>query len=388
MQRFSPWWLLAWLIPLYGTPQAFSTELRLAQAPAAEAPRPLQPSIAPEAPAAAPAAPAGPPPHLALLLPLNSPSFARAADVVRQGFLVAEKNQASALPVRVYGTTDATPEILAAYRRAVEDGAALVVGPLTRSAVSALAASNGVNVPTLALNVAEGEVPVPANLHTLSLQVEAEAQQVARFAAGEGLKSAVLVSGESAIEKRMLQSFADEWSRQGGDIAMEYVFTGDTAALPALRRKINELPFTIVFLALEGPNARLVAPFLDPATPAYATSQVFSGNSSTLANYDLNGIRFLDMPWMVQPDHMAVMVYRRPDPPLAAELERLYALGIDAYRLAQALLRNPGSGELPRLDGVTGRISPARDQHFRRELVPARFRDGQAQVQEIPAGAR
>lgn len=378
------------MIPLYGTPQAFSTELRLAQTPAAEAPRPQQPATAPEAsaPAAAPAAPPGPPPHLALLLPLNSPSFARAADVVRRGFVAAEKAQASALPVRVYGTTDAAPEILAVYQRAVEDGAALVVGPLTRSAVSALAASNDVKVPTLALNVTESEVRVPGNLYTFSLQVEAEARQVAQFAAGEGLKSAVLVGGESPIEKRMLQSFADEWSRQGGDIAMEYVFAGDTGALPALRRKINDLPYTIVFLALEGANARLVAPFLDPATPTYATSQVFSGNSSILANYDLNGIQFLDMPWMVQPDHMAVMVYRRPDPPLAADLERLYALGIDAYRLAQALLRDPNPGERPSLDGVTGRISAGRDQHFRRELVPARFRDGQAHIREVAAGAR
>ena len=48
----------------------------------------------------------------------------------------------------------------------------------------------------------------------------------------------------------------------------------------------------------------------------------------------------MDMPWFVQPDHPAVMVYPAPDARMAVEQERLYALGIDAYRLCGLLLQS------------------------------------------------
>ena len=400
MQRYSPWWLLAWIIfPLYGTPAAFSSEILVAPTPEVQAPRVPQP--APSAGTDKSAAqlqttppelekrtePPGAVSHLALLLPLDSPSFGRAAEVVHQGFAAAAKSQGGLALVRTYGTTDAVSDILAAYQRAFADGAKLVVGPLTRNAVSALAASGDVKVPTLALNMAKGEIPVPRNLYFFSLQVEAEARQVARLAASEKLRSAVVVSGDSPIEKRILQAFAGEWTRQGGTIMLELAFTGDTAALATLRHKVNAMPETILFLALEESKARLAAPYLDPAISTYATSQVFSGNDNVLANFDLNGIRFVDMPWMVQPDHAAVMIYPRADPPLAAGLERLYALGIDAFRLAQFLLRNQTLERLS-LDGVSGRISLGHGHQFLRELTSARFRDGQARVQEALSGGQ
>jgi len=73
----------------------------------------------------------------------------------------------------------------------------------------------------------------------------------------------------------------------------------------------------------------------------------------------------------VQPDHPAVMVYPRPRG-LAGELERFYALGIDAFRIAAALLQ--GSPALS-LDGVTGRITLYGNQ-MAREPVQAVFRNG------------
>ena len=68
----------------------------------------------------------------------------------------------------------------------------------------------------------------------------------------------------------------------------------------------------------------------------------------------LNGVRFVDMPWLLQADHPAVMVYPRLQAGDDVEFERLYALGIDAFRLGLELLK--GTRE-PALDGVTGQIS-------------------------------
>ncbi|MFO1299481.1 MAG: penicillin-binding protein activator [Burkholderiaceae bacterium] len=58
------------------------------------------------------------------------------------------------------------------------------------------------------------------------------------------------------------------------------------------------------------------------------------------------------MPWQVQPDSVSVMAYPKPAD-LHMELQKLYALGIDALRLALQLLA--GGTEVD-LDGVTGRL--------------------------------
>ena len=46
-------------------------------------------------------------PHIALLLPLESPSFVKHAEAVRNGFLAAAKVQGRApLPLRIYPVSD------------------------------------------------------------------------------------------------------------------------------------------------------------------------------------------------------------------------------------------------------------------------------------------
>ena len=70
------------------------------------------------------------------------------------------------------------------------------------------------------------------------------------------------------------------------------------------------------------------------------------------------------------------MVFPRSQPALAPENERLYALGIDAYRLAELAVER---GVLPglSLDGVTGRITIERGNWLVREPVPAQVWQGQ-----------
>ncbi|MDO9064024.1 MAG: penicillin-binding protein activator, partial [Sulfuricella sp.] len=97
-------------------------------------------------------------PHIALLLPLKSAAFGPAAEAVRQGAITASGIQTPvALPLQVYPTDDQVEDIVSAYRQALQAGAKIVIGPLTRNAVTALAKSDLVTVPTLALNYPEGE---------------------------------------------------------------------------------------------------------------------------------------------------------------------------------------------------------------------------------------
>jgi hypothetical protein len=190
------------------------------------------------------------------------------------------------------------------------------------------------------------------------------------------LLSAAIVSTNTPLSKRLAQAFADEWQRAGGIIQSEIVYTGDPTPL----KELPLVPGNSVFLAAEATQARLLRPYIDATLPVYATSQVFAGNNRTLTNYDLSDVRFVDMPWMLQPDHPAVMIYPRSTTPLAPDYERLYALGIDSYRLLQVIFRYAEASSLP-LDGVTGRITLNRHT-FQREAIYAIIKQGMG----VPVG--
>ncbi len=369
---------------LYGAPSALASEAAVSSPapppPSLNAPLPL-PANAGAPVARGEAAPqlSAPTeiPHIALLLPLDSGAFGRHAEAVKNGFLAAAKIQGrTALPIRIYATGDDVNQIVEIYARALANGARLVVGPLARDGVTALVESAVVIVPTLALNVPESNTPLPRELFTLSLQAEAEARQVAQLAYQEGYRKAFTVHDGTPLMKRIHQAFVEEFTRLGGAHIASYAFTSDPAGLARLKRAAGQGGADMAFLALDLPRARLARPYFDPLA-LYATSQVYPGNAGPLASFDLAGVSFLDMPWLLQPDHPAVMVYPRPDYRDTIELERFYALGIDAFRLAQELLAGDIRGAL---DGVTGRLTLGRDQQFVRALTAAQFNQGKIVV--------
>jgi outer membrane PBP1 activator LpoA protein len=316
-------------------------------------------------------------PHIALLLPLQSAIFGSAADAVQQGFFAAANYKRQMLPVRVYGNFDENISVVAVYRQAIANGARAVVGPLTRDGVSALAAEHDIPVPTLALNIVEGQFA--PQLYFFGMAVEAEARQVAQLAKQHGLHQAIIITTHTQLSQRLQSAFEEEWTGTDRGILREIEYNDD----PAVFADIAGITDTMVFLAADAEKARLIHPYLPNKLPVYATSQIFVGNDNILTNYDLNGIRFVDMPWLLQPDHPAVMIYPRANPPLSADRERLYALGIDSFRLIQLMLANKINTALP-LDGVSGQIHLS-GHNFQHMAIPAVFAQGHAQLPDAPA---
>jgi len=316
-------------------------------------------------------------PHIALLLPLASKSFGKHAEAVRDGFLAAARAQrGTALPVRPYAVGDDPEQTVDVYIKALAANAQVVVGPLTRNGVTAVMGSAATMVPTLALNVPEGASVPPPEIYMLSLQIEAEARQVAQLAWQDGLRNAATVNGDTPLLRRIHQAFVEEFTRLGGMHGTAYTFTSDPEGLSRIKLAVEAGTADMVFLALDFARARLARPYFG-TLPIYATSQVHPGNADPLAGFDLAGVRFLDMPWLLQPDHPAVMIYPRPAVSSALELDRFYALGIDAYRIALTLLAGKAESGL---DGVTGRLTLGRDQQFVRGLTIAQFADGKLVV--------
>ncbi len=85
----------------------------------------------------------------------------------------------------------------------------------------------------------------------------------------------------------------------------------------------------------------------------------------------------MGMPWLLQPDHPAVMAYKHLDTAMNKDQERLYALGIDAFRLMAMMMRAHSLKEIS-LDGVTGYIHFVPPNQFVREPIPAKFDEGKA----------
>jgi outer membrane PBP1 activator LpoA protein len=322
-------------------------------------------------------APAGPPhAHIALILPIASPALGKLAEAVRDGFAAAVKvGSKDAPPVEVMDVPDEGAALLDACRQAQAAGAILVIAAITRDGATALAKSDCPRQPVLALNEPQGILPpdLPQNLFTVSLSIEHEARQVALLALDDGRRSAIVIGSPAPLARRVQDAFEREWQRAAGEVR-HVAYTGNPDDAAALRDRLEATRGDMVFLALDPADARAVRPYVPAVLPIYATSLSVNPRAEAIVNLDLQGLRYVEMPWFVQPDHPAVMVYPQPPAPMSVDQERLYAFGIDAYRLALHMLR--GEARKAPLDGVTGRITLEAGNAFERSLTPVEIDGG------------
>ncbi len=310
--------------------------------------------------------------HVALILPTASAALGRLAESVRAGFMAAvEAAGRESIPVNVTAVENEGTALVEACRYSQAAGAVLVVGGFTRDGAQMLATSDCALQPVLALNELRGP-NLPPDVYSFSLSLENEARQVALQAVGDGLRGAIVIGSNSALSKRVQEAFEREWTRAAGELR-RITFSGNPDDAPVIRERIANSRGDMVFLALDTVEARAVRPYISGMLPVYATTLSVNPRAESVVNVDLQGVRYVEMPWFVSPDHPAVMAYPQPKTPLSVEHERLYAFGIDAFRIALLITR--GDPRKATIDGVTGRIS-LEDRHFSRTLSPAEVDGG------------
>lgn len=316
---------------------------------------------------------------MALILPAKAPGFERAADITRKGFMAARGISTDKTQVQVLETDGSADGAVAAYKQALAANVAVVVGPLTKTEVAAVQGET-IRVPTLMLNVPDGALNPVRNLYVLTLSVELEARVAAETAFRPDASSAIIVTTPSPLSKRAAAAFSDAWTRLGGNVKETLEYGGNPVKI---KRGVERVKGDVIFLATDAERARVIRPFLPRNQVIVATSQAYAvpprsegpalaGQAEATKVNDLNGLRFFDMPWLHQPDHAAVMVYPHSNPQMSADLERLYALGIDAFRVAEQLARKRDIFEL---DGVTGKLS-VHEGLIGRAPIEAEYRDG------------
>ena len=320
-------------------------------------------------------------PHIAIILPLASKTFGKVADAVRQGFLAgANADGKSAPPYRVYAADDDSASLTAQYRKATADGAVAIIGGVTRDGANVMAKESG-RLPSLALNSptisgpAANDSELPERFFYVSLNLDWEARLAARAAANEGFRRAAVVTATTPLAKRLQESFEKEWIRLGGELALRLAINTDSLDGTRISAALEKAMADVVFMALDMKTARFARPYLPVGMPVFSTSMTIDPRADAVENLDLESVRFMEMPWFVQPDHPAVMAYSKPPEPMPIDYERLYALGIDAWRLAQLVAQFDNPKRFPSLDGVTGRITLEGHQ-FVRMLAAGEMRDG------------
>jgi outer membrane PBP1 activator LpoA protein len=356
----------------------YDIEPKIVELPPADpvATAPLQSTLPP--PDAAQPAPVedddAPPPRptsraIALILPLNVPAYERASSAVRDGFLDAAEAAGARKDCIVLG--HGIDGVVSAFETARERGVRVAVGPLVRDDLKTLLLS-GARLPwTVALNQPDDDVRMPAAMFTFPLTVESDGRMLARRARDAGARSVDVITGDSLLMKRFATSFANSWSESGGRLPDAFRFDPTPEALTGLRRTLSQTNPDAVLLAVSGDRAALLKPFIGNVR-AYASGLVFERPPQAVAR-DLDDVRVVEIPWLLTPNAVEFNGLPRREFDSAA-LERLYALGLDAFRVAASFNDGPPSDF--ELDGATGHVSLAPGRQFVREGKLAVYRNG------------
>ncbi len=336
---------------------------------------------------------------IALLLPLSS-SLAGASEAVIGGAmsqlyrLFPDPNRRPAI---VAIDSDQYDDAALAYQGAIDRGADMVIGPLTKTDVTSLSRLPNRAIPIIALNQIEGlSSHNPQQWLSFSLAPEDEARQIADIAFGQSCREAIAVGMDNPRGRRLFDAFKARWGEHGGrlqgallvddpadtnqamgnllgsgssDNRIQAIESAFDLPLDARGRGRND--FGCIFMLAPDPDvARTWRPLLifhmTGDTPVFATSAINDGLKDP-RNRDLNGVLFLEAPAMLPPGN-------------SDRLGRLRALGRDALTLAQHWEQIETTEQWV-LRGKTGFLRRRPDGSIERALELATF-DG-AEVQPL-----
>lgn len=318
---------------------------------------------------------------IGIILPFSIEAYYPAADAIEQGFAAAQSQANDQRELAIYATDGNPAAIAGIYQQAVNDGVKTVLGPLTRDEVTRLSQQD-IPFPTLALNQADTTLGNTPHLYIYGLSLEMEIAQIIRLAQRLGMQTATVAAGSNHLAERMVQAFSNQWSAAGGHIIQQLTFN-EESQLTELQAKITANPADMIFLAANYEEARAIRPYLDTATPTFATSHAYDGIPHDPENEPLNAVRFLDMPWLLNPDapEFANLKAAAADLP-PGEMQRWFALGVDAYRILTHISQQPQQAHT--LQGLTGKISIAADGNISRELASGRFSARGVELETLP----
>lgn len=342
--------------------------------------------------------------RIAVLLPFTGP-LQGAAEALRDGLLAAQfeaqRQGYGGSALRFFDTRAA--DLPRAYGQALSFQPDQLLGPLDREAVSALDALRRDEThapPLLALNrPSEGSAPT---LWSYALEPEIEGEQLANQNWRAGHRRLLILHDEAPWAQRLALAASTHFEALGGIVARRQPFSpsedlGATVAAALLveegearsqaLRRVLRVPLeteprrrqdvdSVLLIAepLQGQTLKsALAYYFAGDLPVWASSQGLASDLSATALKDLESVTFSLTPWQLAQGDLASQRLRAAFPEAGGALGLLYALGVDAWRLAQWQRYAPPGLPFP---GLTGQLSQTEDQRWVRTLRLATIERG------------
>jgi hypothetical protein len=354
------------------------------------------------------------PTRIALMLPFSG-RLEKVADAIQNGFLYAYyQDPEPVADLEIINASSDPAEFNLQYEQAIQNGADFIVGPIDKDLIDLLQQRGELEVPTLTLNYGNNDGDSGLNLYQFGLRPEDEAEQIADYAQAHDKHHAIVLVPDTEWGYRLQRAFSKRFELLGGQVVGSAAYpakkndystaiknllnvTTSNHRKSILQQVIKEQvkfearrrqDIDMIFIAANSRQARLIKPQLKfhhaQDLPVYATSHISASNGNPDDDRDLNEILFVDIPWMLNsrssPDYKQVS---RLWPDASQRFSRLFALGIDAYRMIPSLRRlmiNPTES----IGHNTGQLSVDRSGRVKRSLLMATYEKGRTKLLPTP----
>ena len=344
--------------------------------------------------------------HIAVLLPMQG-NMKTVSETIKNGLLSAYylDNKSETKPeISFYDTNTNDVSFNELYKKAIDNGATNVIGPLDKTIISQLTQQRELDIPILSLNYSENTQNHTENLYQLGLAPEDEARQVAELAVAQGKLTAAVFYPDSEWGNRLRNAFTQYYEYLGGKVltSKDYAINSNDYRRPirqllnldqsnirikklenTISKRTQSTPYRrqdidMIFLAATHRSARSIMPAFKfhhaGGLPVYSTSHVYTGKVNRELDRDLDGLIFCDLPWVLQNNSPLYKTFTT-NWPRQENYTRLFAFGVDAYHLIYNLeyLEN---NDYASYDGQTGNMQLDDYNRITRKLLWAKFRKG------------
>lgn len=337
---------------------------------------------------------------VALLLPLSGTSHIF-GETIRQGYFDAMKfyPQEPQQNIVTFDTASASLDKL--IQQAKDKDVELIVGPLLKGDVNYIK-QLAPGIPVLALNKVENKSDTRNKMCYFALSPEDEAKDAANHIFAQNKLKPLLLVPQNELGKRVAQNFAKQWSQLSVNSSPAYVqYFGNAKTLSDSMNKnvgielvgepivLNDMPsesmslvdnftdFDAIYIYSSYDELTLIKPMLDmgadkpighsssASVALYSSSKSHVANASNDFYYDLNQTQYAEIPLISNQLDTSIEL---PDSiKKDYSLMRVYAMGIDAWRLANRF-NQLSSNQTNFLDGMTGKLSTSEQCEITRAL--------------------
>lgn len=268
----------------------------------------------------------------------------------------------------------------------------VIIGPLLKEQIPALANLPANAPPVIALNTPADGTSLPTGVVSYSLSPDADARAAADQMILDQKMTALVYCADNNLGHRISEAFTREYTLLGGQILDSAFFDPTATDFSSQLRQLLEVtssrkgPFQPkirqdaqgIFLGATSQQARMIVPQLDyfgaDQLPRYSIGMVYNGTPDPLADQDKNGLVIPVEPVLLAanegPNNPMRPNYERAS---LSQLPRLFAFGADALMIAanlQPLLSHQA------VNGLTGQLTLSLTGAIERKPAWGQFQQG------------